>query len=253
MFARWFILSYLITSKGIVFAFGLTLSVTTSCHKMRAKVTPTKSINVFAMTIHSEWQFCEEKWFDISMVKIMVLKILGLLSLWFSSLYARGHIPLGACQQPSVTNGHHLLKSPQGLLMEAAKACAADWPHDKDSYVNTRITDIAEFELFSTHYHIVYKLLLGYSFKRIGLANVSCRKNIAFYAFFIYFHTISTSAKSKRYNYNNCICLDTSNRVYWLIPREPPKICIILIKWCHLLLYLWRHTTKNSRHLLFHF
>ena len=33
MFAQWLILSCLVTSKGVVFVFGLTQSVATSCHK----------------------------------------------------------------------------------------------------------------------------------------------------------------------------------------------------------------------------
>ena len=46
---------------------------------------------------------------ELSIAKIGQLSIkLGLLSWWFPSLYARGHIPFGAQVQPSVTNDHHL-------------------------------------------------------------------------------------------------------------------------------------------------
>ena len=54
-FAQWLILSCLVTSKVIVFAFGLTLSVTTSCHKNETQSTSVKSINIFAMIMQSEW------------------------------------------------------------------------------------------------------------------------------------------------------------------------------------------------------
>ena len=42
MFAQWLILSCLVTSKGVVFAFVVTQSVSISCHKMRAIVPPAK-------------------------------------------------------------------------------------------------------------------------------------------------------------------------------------------------------------------
>ena len=55
--------------------------------------------------------------YETSMVKIGRLSTnLGLLSLWFPSLYTRGPIPLGASVQPSASNDHHLWSLHKGNL-----------------------------------------------------------------------------------------------------------------------------------------
>ena len=131
MYANWLVLSCLFTSKGVVFAFGLTQSVATSCHKGEGHSTFSwinkclwnyyaVRIVIFWRKVNGMWTFNDKYRSIVNKVRTFELMVSSIVSQWSYSLGNPG------AHKRNLWPPH--LKSSHVLHMEVT-AYAADLPH----------------------------------------------------------------------------------------------------------------------------